>query len=196
MFEEEQQLIREFSAGNHTAFEHIYEYYCDAIYANIRKTVLPSDAAEDILQDVFATLWDSRSKIDPRQSIGNWLFVVSYNKSVSYLRKKLRERIDFVPEISSVEIQEEPAPDEQCYIRQVAALEDAVKRLPPHKRKVFDLYHFENKNCDEIAEELNLSVSSVKFYLKQSKSFIHNYVGEHFTHLAEISLLLLILKIH
>lgn len=193
---EEQQLIRKFSAGNHTAFEHIYEKYCDAIYANIQKIVLPVDAAEDILQDVFMTLWNSRSEIDLSRPIGNWLFVVSYNKSISYLRKKLRERIDFVPEVISMDIAEDPVPDEQYYIQQAAALESAVNRLPPHKQRVFNLYHFENKTCDEIAEELNLSVSSVRFYLKQSKSFIRNYITGHFTHLTGMPLLLLILKIH
>ena len=72
-------------------FENLYNQYSAAIYANIRKMVKPADVAEDILQDVFTVLWTNRAKLDPGQPIGNWLFVVSYHRSISYLKKKLRE---------------------------------------------------------------------------------------------------------
>jgi len=156
--------------------------------------VRDTDLAADILQDVFTVLWTNRAKLDPTQSIGNWLFVVSYHKSISCLKKKLRENT--VPAIEPViaDIPEEPEVDEKYYSAQIDILNHAVDRLPMHKQRVFRLYHFENKTFDEIAQELNLSVTSVKFYLKQSRSFIRQYVSGHFTPAAGISFLLLILR--
>lgn|GEM_PF-4115267 len=75
----------DFIAGSHTAFEQLYNRYSPAIYANIYKAVRRPDLAEDILQDVFTVLWTNRSKIDPAQSIANWLFVVSYHRSLACL---------------------------------------------------------------------------------------------------------------
>jgi len=196
MTREEEHIIREFIAGSHAAFEQLYNQYSAAIYANIRKMVTPTDAAEDLLQDVFTVLWTNRAKLDPSQSVGNWLFVVSYHRSISYLKKKLRENTIPAVEPTVAEIPEEPKTDEKYYGEQITILNSAVDRLPLHKQRVFRLYHFENKTFDEIAQELNLSVASVKFYLKQSRSFIREYVSGHFTPTAGISLLLLILLLH
>jgi RNA polymerase sigma-70 factor (ECF subfamily) len=192
MTRDEQQTVREFIAGSHTAFEHLYNQYSAAVYANIYKMVRLPDLAEDLLQEVFTALWTNRAKIDPAQSVGNWLFVVSYHKSLSLLKKKLRENIVPTVEPLMANIPEEAGMDEHYYSAQLHILNTAVERLPLHKQKVFRLYHFENKTFDEIAQELNLSVSSVKFYLKQSRSFIREYVSVHFPPAVGLSLLLLV----
>jgi len=192
MTRDEQQITREFIAGSHTAFEHLYNQYSTAVYANIFKMVKATSLAEDILQDVFTALWTNRAKIDPAQSVGNWLFVVSYHQSLSLLKKKLRENIIPAANLPIADIPEEPAMDEGYYSAQVAILNTAVGQLPPHKQRVFRLYHFENKTFDEIAQELNLSVSSVKFYLKQSRAFIREYVSHHLPPAVGLSILLLV----
>jgi len=143
MTQHEQHIIKEFIAGSHSAFEHLYNQYSAAIYANIRKMVRPADIAEDILQDVFTVLWTNRAKLDPSQSIGNWLFVVSYHRSISYLKKKLRENTIPAIEPAVADIPEVPATDEKYYGAQIEILNTAVDRLPQHKQRVFRLYHFE-----------------------------------------------------
>jgi RNA polymerase sigma-70 factor (ECF subfamily) len=192
MTRDEQQIIREFISGDHTAFEHLYNRYSAAVYANIRKMVILPNLAEDILQDVFTALWTNRAKIDPAQSVGNWLFVVSYHKSLSLLKKKLRENLIPADEAAIADIPEDPLMDEKYYSAQIDILNTAVDSLPLHKQRVFRLYHFEHKTFDEIAQELNLSVSSVKFYLKQSRSFIRQYVSDHFPQTVGLSILLLV----
>jgi RNA polymerase sigma factor (sigma-70 family) len=192
MTAEEQQITRQFIAGSHSAFEHLYNQYSAAIYANIRKMIHQTHLAEDILQDVFAVLWANREKIDPDQPIANWLFVVSYHRSLTQLKKKLKENT--VAESTNIaNLAEEPGTiDEQYYSARLDILNTAVEHLPAHKQRVFRLYHFENKSFDEIALELNLSVSSVKFYLKQSRSFVRQYVSGHFPQAVGLSLLLLV----
>ena len=192
MITDDQQIIQDFIAGSHTAFEHLYNQYSAAIYANIRKMVRHPDLAEDILQDVFTVLWTSRAKIDPEQSVGNWLFVVSYHRSISCLKKKLKENTVPAVEPTLADIPEEPELDEKYYTARIEILNTAVERLPLHKQRVFRLYHFENKSFDEIAQELDLSVASVKFYLKQSRSLIRQYASGHFPHAVGLSLLVLV----
>jgi RNA polymerase sigma-70 factor (family 1) len=199
MTADEQPIIRQFIAGSHSAFEHLYNQYSAAIYANIRKMVRQPDLAEDILQDVFTVLWTNRAKMDPDRSVGNWLFVVSYHRSLTHLKKKLRENTiptaepaAFADIADIADLPEESGIDEQYYGAQIDILSTAVERLPAHKQRVFRLYHFENKTFDEIARELNLSTASVKFYLKQSRSFIRQYVSGHFPETIGLSILLLV----
>jgi RNA polymerase sigma-70 factor (ECF subfamily) len=193
MATDEQPILREFIAGSHSAFEQLYNRYSPAIYANICKMVRRPDLAEDILQDVFAVLWTNRAKIDPAQPVANWLFVVSYHRSLASLKKKLRENtIPTAEPAALIDIPEEPEIDEKYYSARLEILSSAVDRLPPHKQRVFRLYHFENKTFDEIARELGLSVTSVKFYLKQSRSIVRQYVNDHFPQAVGLSLLLLV----
>ncbi|HVW58898.1 MAG TPA: sigma-70 family RNA polymerase sigma factor [Puia sp.] len=191
MTRDQQQLVREFIGGSHSAFECLYNQYSAAVYANIRKVVKPADIAEDILQDVFTVLWTNRAKLDPGQSVGNWLFVVSYHRSLSYLKKKLRENTVPAAELLVENIPSEPEMDEKYYGEQINILNSAVDHLPLHKQRVFRLYHYENKTFDEIAQELDLSVGSVRFYLKQSRAFIRQYVSSNFAPTAGISLTIL-----
>lgn len=188
----EEIIVSGLIEGSHKDFKYIYNQYSPAVYANIRKLIKPANIAEDILQDVFTALWTNRSKIDPSQPISNWLFVVSYNKSVSYLKKEIAKNVDPITEINDLNIPDEVAVDEADYVEQVVMLESAIGNLPHHKQRVFRLYHFENKSCEEIAAELDLSVSSVKFYLKQSKSLVRQYAVSGLSRSLSISILLFI----
>jgi RNA polymerase sigma-70 factor (ECF subfamily) len=111
------------------------------------------------------------------KSVPGWLFVVSYNKSMSYLKKKVKESIQFVENYDSYHsVAEEIFPDKALYEAQLNILEEAVNALSPQKQKVFRLCRFEGKSQEEAAQILGLSIESVKVYLKQSKFFIKEYM--------------------
>jgi RNA polymerase sigma factor (sigma-70 family) len=79
--------------GNRKAFDAIYRQYFHAVYCNALKLTRDAAASEDMLQEVFIALWEKRATIDTTRSIGGWLFVICYNKSINILRKKLRESL-------------------------------------------------------------------------------------------------------
>lgn len=158
-------------------FDQVYSQYHKVVYANIFKLIKDPSIAEDILQDVFFALWENRSKIDEGRPVAAWLFVVSYNKSLSYLKKKVKESIQYVENYDSFQsVAEEIFPDKLLIEAELTILEDAINALSPQKQKVFRLCRFEGKSQKETALLLGLSTESVKDYLKQSKYFIKEYV--------------------
>lgn len=173
----EPDLIRRLAVGERPVFEVLYHRYKQPVYANIRKMVKDEEAAEDILQEVFIALWENRHVLDPAKGAGGWLFVVSYNKAASYLKKQLREAAILEPEIDLAElaIADEPA-DEELAGLQLALVEEAVRHLPARKQAVFRLCRFEGKTAEEVAAVTGISVASVKDYLKQSTRFIREYI--------------------
>jgi len=64
-----------------SAFNTLYWDYHGPVYANALKLTRDSSIAEDIVQEVFVTLWEKRHTIDPKQDVAGWLFVVSHNKA-------------------------------------------------------------------------------------------------------------------
>src|SRR5437867_7510434 len=101
------ELVIRLQADDVEAFNALYWKYHQAVYANIYKLTKEVEAAKDILQEVFIALWEKRSTINVSQSVSGWLFVVSYNKSVTYLKKVLKEPV------SSHELSEEMQPAEE-----------------------------------------------------------------------------------
>nr|WP_315424407.1 sigma-70 family RNA polymerase sigma factor [uncultured Pedobacter sp.] len=162
---------------NRDVFDQIYKEYHKAVYANIFKLIKDPSIAEDILQDVFFALWENKAKLDPEQPVSAWLFVVSYNRSISYLRKKIKQNIRYVDSYDSFHtVAEEIFPDQYLIEAELNMLEEAINALSPQKQKVFRLCRFEGKSQKETAQLLGLSTESVKDYLKQSKYFIREYM--------------------
>jgi RNA polymerase sigma-70 factor (ECF subfamily) len=163
--------------GQMPAFEALYHRYKQPVFANIRKMVPDPDAAEDLLQEVFIALWENRQALDPAKGAGGWLFVVSYNKAASYLKKKLREAAILEPETDLAELAvADDLGDEELYTTQLALVEEAVAHLPARKQAVFRLCRFEGKSAEEVAAATGISVASVRDYLKQSTRFIREYI--------------------
>ena len=176
-----------------SAFDGLYHQYHHAVYSNIRKLIRQEQAAEDILQEVFLALWENRHKLDSAKVAG-WLFVTSYNKSIKYLKRKKRESaIPLVDELLYNNIREEETTGEDWHRFRVSMIEDAVNHLPERKKQVFRLCRYEGKSCDEVAQIMDISPTSVKDYLKQSNRFIKDYIFSNYTELSLAFVPLLIL---
>lgn len=159
------------------AFDMLYQKYHQAIHRNIYKLTKDDDIARDILQDTFIALWEKRADVNPDQSVSGWLFVLSFNKSISYLRKKVRETaiVNTMPfaemETDNGDVQ---LMDEQYYL-----LQQAINQLSPQRKKVFTLCKLEGKTYEEAAEKLNLSKHTVKEYLGHAVVAVKNHIKEH-----------------
>jgi RNA polymerase sigma factor (sigma-70 family) len=164
------------------AFNALYVKYHAAIYLNVLKITRNFAATEDIVQDVFITLWEKRNSLNPDQEISGWLFVVSHNKSVTYLKRKLQESL-VLQKADIYHQPPEPAIDlkENDYLTngRMNLLAKAIEQLSPQKRKVFELCKVQRRTYEEAACELKLSKHTVKEYLASAvlsiKEFIKKY---------------------
>lgn len=172
-------------------FDALYYRYHQAIYANILKMVKKPEITEDLLQEVFLALWVHHATVE-RARVANWLFVVSYNTTVSYLKKSRNLPIQLhAPEsmgdawVEGIEISEED------FEERLDRIEEAIEQLPARKREIFQLYRFEGMSSDEIASTLDISVHTVKDHLKVANKSIRTYLFEkyHYSLLTEMVLL-------
>ena len=172
----EYELLTSLVQGDRAAFDDIYRQYFHSVYCNAIKITRDKTAAEDVVQEVFITLWEKRDTISLEKSIGGWLFVSCYNKSVNLLRKKLRESAAckelVTPDMDSMS-------DEEQFGLQWQLLENAMAQLSPQKRKVFELCKLQGKTYEETALALHISKYTVKEYLSASVSFLKEYVQQH-----------------
>ncbi|GAB2794596.1 RNA polymerase sigma factor [Rhabdobacter roseus] len=174
-------------------FDGLYEQYHQAVYANILKLVRQPELAEDLLQDVFLALWEHRSTLE-RERVANWLFVVSYNKSVSYLKKVRRAPSLTDPQAAELEnVADGVELSEEEFMARLAMIEEAVAQLPERKKEIFRRYRFEGRSLEEIAQGLNLSVHTVKDHLKVANKSIREYIARKYPLSLTADLVLLLL---
>ena len=160
------------------AFNTLYCEYHAAVYANALKLIKDPTIAEDIVQDVFVTLWGKRHAIDPELGLEGWLFVVSHHKTIDQLKRKLKQalvqkKLSISKEDHSVIVATDLKED------QLSAIEQAMDQLSPQKRKVFELCKVQGRTYQKAAEELHISKYTVKEYLSEAIVSIKKYIGEH-----------------
>jgi len=160
------------------AFNTLYWEYHAAVYANALKLIKDPVIAEDIVQEVFVTVWAKRHTIDPEQDFAGWLFVISYHKTIDQLKRKLKESLAHKNISISIE-------DHSILVNadlkeeQLTAIEEAMDQLSPQKRKVFELCKVQGRTYKKAAEELHISKYTVKEYLSEALVSIKKYIGEH-----------------
>ncbi|WP_115042108.1 RNA polymerase sigma factor [Weeksella virosa] len=176
-------------------FDQIYFQYHSSIYRNIRKLIYDEDIVLDILQEVFITLWNHRAEKLADTALAGWLFTVSYNKSIDYLRKTIKEEIAESDKIFSIQSNyEESLEFEQQYSLKLELIEEAVENLSPRRKEVFRLCRFEGYTKDEVAQMLKISTDSVSDYLKQANQFIREYIQKEYPTYSSLFVLSCLIK--
>ena len=172
----EKELARRLITGDIEAFNEIYQKYFHPVYCNALKIVREVPIAQDVLQEIFITLWEKRHTIDPEKSLAGWLFILSYHKSINILRKKLRESLLYkelqAPEGDTLE-------EELKFGAQWKIVENALSCLSPQRRRVFELCKLQGKTYEEAAIELRISKYTVKEYLSAAIVSIKEYSLDH-----------------
>lgn len=166
-------LVTLLQQGDLQAFDKLYWKYHRALYNNVLKLTRDTGAAEDIVQEIFITLWQKRMLIETSKSISGWLFVISYNRAINWQRKKLLE----TQNQQNITVEEDASTD--TYNMQMKMLEDAMGKLSPQKRRVFELCKLQGKTYKETAEELNISSHTVKEYLSGAMASVKEYAITH-----------------
>ena len=182
--------------GDTAAFDTLYQKYHPAVYANILKLIKDPHAAEDILQDTFGTLWINRQTISRERSVAGWLFVVSYNKSLKFLKTAIRKNISSLHDLALEPADEhDPSPAETEL--QLSIIDEAIGQLPTQKRLAFTLCKLEGKTYEEAARILGISAHTVKEYLSAASRFVRAYSLEKYRDAPlSLSLLLIFLGSH
>jgi RNA polymerase sigma factor (sigma-70 family) len=135
----------------------------------IRKRVLDTADAEDVLQDVFYELIEAYRLMKPMEHTTAWMFRVARNRIVDLFRRKktasLSEAVGDDDEGLMLEdlLPSEDAGPEAIYARNVLleAIEEALEELPENQREVFVAHELMGKSFKELAEETGVSVNTL-----------------------------------
>ena len=177
-------LIRD----NGAAFSELYVHYKDKLDYFCLHLLKSKEEANDIVQEIFIRLWESRSFINPELSFSSFLYTMARNRILNYFRDiDIDEKVKQI--LSAQKITEEEAIDSKIiYTEYQMILQNAISQLPPQRQKIFNMSRIESMSHKEIAAELGISVNTVQEHISEALKFIKVYFSKH----ADISISLLL----
>jgi RNA polymerase sigma-70 factor (family 1) len=173
--EQEKGLLLELLKGNEDAFEKIYHLYSSRLFARLMKLVKLESQAEEILQDVFLKLWESRRSIDPEKSFHSFLFKIAENKVYDFFRKAARDKSMEIRLIALSAANPDNFDEFKSGDENLSILQKAIESLPPQRQQVFRLCKLEGKSYKEVSELLGISVSTISDHIVKGTKLLRDY---------------------
>lgn len=169
-------LVNELIQGNKKAFRKLFDTYSNDLYKFSLSMVCSKVYAEEIVQDVFMKVWIKRESLNPELSFKSYLFTITQNKSIKFLKKaannrKLREEIFYK--------NQKFANSTDLYVRESelqSLKEEALDKLSPRRRIIFEMSRNDNKSYEDIAQELGISISTVRNQMSKSLEILRDFI--------------------
>lgn len=169
-------IILSLKQGDTQALGQVYDLYSSALLSKMLRMVKDTDVAEELLQDVFLKVWNSREKIDIERSFKSWIYAIAINTVYDHYRKLSRDarlQRELINQFSEIY---QSADDDFIYEQRRELLEKALHEMPPQRLAVFKLCKLQGKSYQEAALELSISPSTVSNQLVQATKFLKNYI--------------------
>jgi RNA polymerase sigma-70 factor (ECF subfamily) len=168
--------------GDQGAYAELMNNYRDTLYFMMLKMTNNPQDAEDMTIEAFGKAFRNLQQYTPDFAFSTWLFKIATNNCIDFIRKARMnittsisggEQADGADDLHEVIPSGTPDPEE-VYIRQqkAAHLREVVEKLKPHYRQLVEMRYFDEKSYEEIAQELNLPLGTVKAQLFRAREFL------------------------
>lgn len=177
-------LVQKAREGSQKAYADLMQRYKDSIYFMSLKMVNNKEDAMDITVETFAKAFEKLDKYQPEYAFSTWLFRVATNNCIDFLRKKKLNTVS----INNMMDEEDDRPlqikadvlnPEETSIKkqQSTELKLLIESLPPRYRNLLTLRYFDELSYEEIAQQLDLPLGTVKAQLFRAKYLLGNIIN-------------------
>lgn len=175
---DEKTLLNKIALGDEHAFRIVFDNYRPKIYGYALKIIKSNEQAEEILHDVFLTLWQHENPTEIIH-LEAYLKVVARNAALQVLR---RGRLEMkIGSLLQSEWEEAHNQTEETILFNDSNLivSRAIELLPPQQKEVYKLCRLEGLKYAQAAERLSLSPLTVKTHMLLALRFLRSYVSQH-----------------
>ena len=189
---DEQNVIKEFIAGDVKAFEKIFYNYSRELYFVALGLCRDQALAEDAVQECFVYLWSHRTQLNITKSFENYLVTMVKNLILNHLRH-LRVAADREEDIVR-EIVFANTEEDEDFSSKLDVVRELIDSLPESCRKVFVMTVIEGSSYADTAKNLGIAVNTVKSQVRIAYKKIRDAVKNGTDNDALVILFLLLLK--
>ena len=175
------KFVEKAKEGDQKAYAELMGRYRDAIYFMLLKMVHNKDDADDLTIEAFGKAFKNLHQYSPSYAFSTWLFKIASNNCIDFLRKKKENLISIDQTRDHSESSEapiplkanQPDPEEDLIKKQKEKLmHTVVAKLKPRYRKLVELHYFKEYSYEEISDELQIPLGTVKAQLFRAREFL------------------------
>ena len=175
-FSEERSLILRLIEGDEDAFCELYATYKNRLIYFAMRFLKSREYAEDVFQDAFTVVWQSRRFINPDASFSSYLYTIMRNRILNQLRnaaneEKLKESI-----LSQALDYTEDTKREVMLNDLKSLISHALQQLTPRQREIFEMSREAQLSHKEISDKLGISINPVQEHISTSLKLIRTYL--------------------
>ncbi len=192
--EEERLIVQRVKAGDQQAFEVLYRRYVSSVYRQAIKLVGNEAEAEEVVQEVFLTLYEKAKTFRGDSAFSTWLYRLTLNTTLMKLRRRKRSNEvaieDYLPKYQDdghplvrPVVDWSPDPEGRLLSAEVQrTLQHALDQLPPVDKAVVVLSDLDGLANKEVGKALGLSVPAVKSRLHRARLFLRGNLAVSLGH--------------
>jgi RNA polymerase sigma factor (sigma-70 family) len=175
-------LVLKAREGSQKAYADLMHRYKDSIYFMVLKMVNNKEDAMDLTVETFAKAFEKLDKYQPDFAFSTWLFRVATNNCIDFIRKKklvtfsIHGMMDDEGEEKQLQIKADVLNPEEASIKrqQTEELKVLIDGLPVRYRNLITLRYFDELSYEEIAQQLDLPLGTVKAQLFRARDLLGN----------------------
>ena len=176
-------LLRRMARNDRDAFARLYDRFSRPLYATALRILNNASEAEDVVHDVFLSLWEKAAAFEPgRGTAFGWAVTLTRNRAIDRVRMRTR-RAGLRSRTTAEDAGMQPSgsgpdsADDLLLKEQAGAVRAAVAALPAEQQRAVELAFFSGLTQQEIAEELREPLGTVKARIRRGLLKLRDTLG-------------------
>lgn len=174
------------------AYATLMKRYKKAVYFMILKMIRDADDAEDLTMEAFAKAFRNLHRFKKDYTFSTWLFRIATNNTIDFIRKKKLKTMSLNNTLTddggnsvNIDVEDDNNNPQDEYIRtqRIEMVRIFVDKLPAKYRKLVKLRYFDELSYEEIAQELDKPLGTVKAQLHRSRELLYEIAQDKNKHI-------------
>ena len=159
------ELINLIKQGDESAFRLLFNSYSSKLFYFSLKFLKEKEASQEVVQEVFLSLWVNRSRLDPQYPIAPYLYIITRRLTLNSLRQIANSQSAMEKMWLNIKMTSNDTEEKVLLEDLERFTEQVLVKLPKQQQLVYRMSRHQELSYDEIAEELNISRNTVKNHL-------------------------------
>lgn len=177
---EDDKFVKQAIKGDQDAYKKLMDKYQKPLYFHVLKMVRNHEQVEDLVQEAFMKAFKNLNSYNTNYAFSTWLYRITTNHTIDYLRKKklkttsINEPIKTKEGEMEIQISDEAETDREIIRKErKKIIHTAINNLPKKYRRVIEMRHLQELSYQEIAEQLDLPLGTVKAHIFRAREMLY-----------------------
>lgn len=178
----DEKILELVSQGHEGAFAELYHRYSSDIFSYMLRLISNPNVVDDLIQEVFVAVWQSRDVFQGNSSVKTWLFRIAHNKTMSWLRlyyREIEQEQDLNLDNSYMNQQAIPPETQSVLNWRADMVQQALDELTSDHRSVIELFYFIGLSYQEISEIVSCPLGTVKSRMSHAMQNLNSILLNH-----------------